>query len=134
MPKQEMNEFVLDSSAVLAYLHKETGWQIVEQILQTADCLISTVNYSEIISKLVEKGLPIDAICNALDALNLKLIDFDNILSMSAGLLIVRTKPAGLSLGDRACLALAKHHNIPVLTADKAWKKIDIGVSIKTLC
>ena len=76
-----MNEFVLDSSAVLAYLHKETGWQIVEQILQTADCLISTVNYSEIVGKLVEKGLPIDAIRNALDALNLKLIDLKDIMA-----------------------------------------------------
>lgn len=57
-----MNEKVLDASAVLAYLHKESGWQVVEKTLQENGCLMSTVNYTEVVSKLAEKGLPEEAI------------------------------------------------------------------------
>jgi len=125
-----MSEKVLDSSAVLAYLHKEIGWEAVENTLQSDDCVISTVNHSEIVSKLAEKGLPEEAISSTLDALSLRAIDFDSALSMSAGLLREPTKSTGLSLGDRACLVLARQRKVAALTADRVWKDLDIGVAI----
>ncbi len=65
-----MGEKILDSSAVLAYLRKEPGWERVETCLQNDDCMWSTVNYAEVVSKLAEKGLQQEAIRGALDALN----------------------------------------------------------------
>jgi PIN domain nuclease of toxin-antitoxin system len=128
-----VNDKVLDASVVLAYLHKESGWQAVEKTLQENKCLISTVDYTEVVSKLAKKGLPAEAIQNALDAVNLNLIDFDSALSMTAGLLRPLTKLAGLSLGDRACLALAKHRNAPALTTDHAWKNLNIDIAITVI-
>jgi PIN domain nuclease of toxin-antitoxin system len=60
-------------------------------------------------------------------------MNFDSVLSMNAGLLRPLTKSAGLSLGDRACLALARHKNVPVLTTDRAWKDLDIGIVVAVI-
>jgi PIN domain nuclease of toxin-antitoxin system len=128
-----MSEKVLDSSAVLAYLHKETGWEHIESSLRNDECVICTVNHAEVVSKLAEKGLPEAAIRSTLDALNLQSVNFDSILSVTAGLLRPPTKSAGLSLGDRACLALARHRNVPALTTDKAWQNLAIGIAVTVI-
>lgn len=125
-----MSEKVLDASAVLAYLHKETGWEHVESILHNDNCVISTVNHAEVVSKLAEKGLPEAAIRRALDALSLKSINFDNTLSIITGLLRPQTKSYGLSLGDRACLALAQSRSVPALTTDQTWKNLDLDITV----
>jgi PIN domain nuclease of toxin-antitoxin system len=76
-----MSKWVVDASAVLAYLHQETGWQLVDEVLLAGECMISTVNYAEVAAKLAEKGMPEDAIRMALDCLNLQVIDFTSALA-----------------------------------------------------
>ena len=128
-----MSKWVVDASAVLAYLHQETGWQLVDEVLLAGECMISTVNYAEVAAKLAEKGMPEDAIRMALDCLNLQVIDFTSALALTSGLLRPATRSIGLSLGDRACLALAKQQQCPALTTDRIWETVQLEVEIKVI-
>ena len=85
--------------------------------------LLSTVNYSEVISKLAERGMPDDEIRLVMEGVPLKLAQFDQESAHAAGLLRRSTKSLGLSLGDRACLALARSRGAQAVTADRVWKK-----------
>lgn len=123
-----MNSCVLDASAVLALLNQEQGADIVEGQLPGA--IISTVNLAEIVGKLTDAGMPETAISSAIEILGLELVDFDFETAFAAGTLRATTQALGLSLGDRFCLALAKKLNLPAFTADKRWRKLDIGVTI----
>src|SRR6185312_8026671 len=115
-----MSKSILDASALLALLKEEPGSEhVVEAITEGA--AISTVNYSEVVAKLNEAGMPEDAIHESLDSLGLEIVDFDSELAYLAGLLRPLTKRAGLSLGDRCCLALAQNRNLPVFTTDRQW-------------
>src|SRR4051812_26724639 len=110
-----MANAVLDASAVLAVLNAETGADIVIAALD--DAIVSAVNYAEVVSKLVERGAsPVD-VREALENINLKVIDFDLALAERTGVLRAVTRHLGLSLGDRACLALAEREGVPVLTS-----------------
>lgn len=91
------------------------------------------VNLAEVASKLIDSGLPPDAIAEALDGLALDVRPFDHTLALAAGLLRSRTRSLGLSLGDRACLALGEHLSLPVLTADRAWRKLKLRIEVRTL-
>lgn len=118
-----MNEAVLDSSAVLALLFNEPGAETVERSLPGA--LLSTVNLAEVIAKLSERGMPADAARAAIDVLCVDIVDFDFDQACLTGEIRAVTRAAGLSLGDRACLALARLRSAPALTTDKAWAKLD---------
>src|SRR5437588_832956 len=105
-----MNNYVLDASALLVLLKGETGSErVVEAITDGAS--ISAVNFSEVVGKLRDGGMPEEAIHESLDPLELDVVQFDMKLAYRAALLGSLTKNAGLSLGDRACLALAQHLN-----------------------
>jgi PIN domain nuclease of toxin-antitoxin system len=119
MRPPNLNEAVLDSSAVLALLFNEPGADAVKSALPGA--LLSTVNLVEVITKLREKGLPADAARAATEILGAEIIDFDTEQACLTGDLRSSTRSAGLSLGDRACLALARLRNLPAITADTAW-------------
>jgi ribonuclease VapC len=110
---------VLDSSAVLAVLNAEPGAEAVAEVL--TDALISTVNYSEIVAKLVERGSTPSQAQSALRAIALTAVDFDLALGVRTGELRAETKRRGLSLGDRACLSLAEREGVPAMTADRNW-------------
>src|SRR5438445_13800044 len=125
-----MSQFVLDASAVLALLGREKGWEEVEQAI-AAGSAISTVNVAEIVSKLSDTGMPETAISQVLDLLALEIIDFNQSLAHQTGMLRPFTKHVGLSLGDRACLALAGARNLPVLTTDRAWKTLALDVTVQ---
>ncbi len=115
---------VLDASALLALLHNEKGADKVEAaILNYA--LISTVNWTEVVQKAVAKNINVDDLHNELVELGLSFYSFDLSQAYVAGCLWVQTKEFGLSLGDRACLALAIHLGLPVLTADTIWNIVD---------
>ncbi len=116
-----MSKTVLDASAILAYLLDEAGAELVAAVLETGDGIISSVNYAEIVSKLTDYQMPLTAIQLALDSLDLAIIDFDLKQALVAGELRKTSKPFGLSLGDRACLALGQLLQLPVLTADRNW-------------
>lgn len=117
-----MIENVLDSSATLAYLQKESGWNNIEAVLQTA--VISWVNTVEVLTKLVEKGLSVAEAKKAFENSDLTVIEFNESQSLKAGELQPLTKHLGLSLGDRCRLALAILKNLPAVTADKNWASL----------
>lgn len=126
-----MTEVVIDASALLALLNGETGANLVAEVLPEG--VISSVNLSEVIAKLSEAGMPETAINQALQPLGLKVIPFDEEQAYLAGFLRTATQNLGVSLGDRACLSLAKMLGIVALTADRAWMGLSIGVTIKVI-
>lgn len=113
---------VLDASALLALLHGEPGAEVVAACLPGS--VISAVNLSEVIAKLSERGMPAEAIRLALDGLPIDVRPFDINAAYAAGELRPGTRAAGLSFGDRACLALAARLGVPAVTADRAWSTL----------
>ncbi len=126
-----MARVVLDASAILALLNAEPGSRVVEESLSEA--AVSAVNLSEVISKLSERGMPEAAIRTAIDGLGLEVHPFDAPAAYSAGRLRPATRGLGLSMGDRACLALGVSLSAPVLTADGSWKKLKVGVKVRLI-
>lgn len=118
-----MSDVVLDSSAILALLINEPGSDVVEAALPRA--LLSTVNLAEVVAKLCERGVPAEEATSMIDEIGVVIVEFDAEQATRAGALRPSTRRAGLSLGDRACLALAHLRNLPVLTADTAWARLD---------
>lgn len=116
-----MNKVILDASAILAYLLDEPGAEIVAPTLEDGMGVVSSVNYAEVVSKLTDHHMPPEAIQSALDDLDLEIIPFDAQQAFITGELRTASKPLGLSLGDRACLALASVLQLPVLAADHNW-------------
>lgn len=121
--------YVLDASALLAAMVGERGAQTVEA--HFADACISAVNLSEVVAKLAERGVPADSIRESLSDLDLDVRDFDTSQALRAGELRIATRSKGLSLGDRACLALADELNAIALTTDQAWAEIDLGIAVE---
>ena len=127
-----MKRSVLDASALLALLNQENGSkQVADAIADGA--VMSAVNFSEVVAKLSYAGMTEAAIHESLDSLGLEIVEFDVSLAYKAGFLRPLTKRIGLSLGDRACLALAQHLNLPALTADKAWERLSLGVTVQVI-
>ena len=126
-----MSEIVLDASALMAVLREEPGAAAVEAVLDEA--VVSAVNLSEVQSKLVERGTPAGLAWSWLVDLDLDVVDFDMGQARVAGDLRPLTRDHGLSLADRACLALARVLGLPAMTADRAWAGLEIGVEIKTI-
>ena len=126
-----MSDFVLDASALLALLNDEPGADLVASALAQAS--VSAVNYSEVVAKLADSGMPEDAIREALDGLGLDVVAFDSECALAAGLLRPVTKALGLGLGDRACLALSKSKGAVALTTDRVWQDLNFGVAIQMI-
>jgi ribonuclease VapC len=118
-----MNKMVFDSSALLAFINNEIGIDIVRKMLPNA--LLSTVNFAEVITKLCERGYTAEYASALIEATDIELINYNAEHAYLTGELRNKTRHLGLSLGDRACLALAKLKGLPVLTADTAWAKLD---------
>jgi PIN domain nuclease of toxin-antitoxin system len=127
-----MNEVVFDASAVLALLQQEPGAEkLTEEIRINA--VASTVNLAEVQSKLVKKGVPPErAWANTLSAIA-KAEPFTSRQANIAGSLIAKTEKLGLSLGDRACLALAIALKAEVYTTEQIWKGLKVGVPIHVI-
>ena len=126
-----MPEAVIDASALLALLNDEPGADVVAEALPQG--VISTVNLSEVVAKLCDAGMPEKAIHQALQPLGIEIVPFDEEQAYQTGLLRTSTQDLGISLGDRACLSLAKKLGIDALTADKAWAELSIGTMIKVI-
>ena len=118
----------MDSSAILAIFFEENGRELV--LPRVPYALICSVHMTEIITRLIDRGgQPLGAQAQ-LDQVALSVIDFDRDLAIQAGLLRDATRHKGLSLGDRACLALAMRERLPVMTADRAWSDLDLPVEV----
>lgn len=118
--------FVLDASALLAMVREEPGGEMVELVLEHS--VISTVNWSEVIQKALFYGVETEGMRAEVEALGLKILPFTSEDAEKAAALWPRTKSAGLSLGDRACLATGERLGLPVLTTDRVWKDLDLGM------
>ena len=123
-----MASVVLDASAVLALLNDEPGAGDVAAALPEA--VLSSVNLSEAAAILADIGMPADDARAVLSGLDIMTVPFDDELAYLAAALRRATRAAGLSFGDRACLALARQRGIAALTADRAWNKLRLGVEI----
>ncbi len=116
-----MSKFLLDASAVLAYLNREPGAERVERALFEHPCLISSVNLTEVLTRLMDWGMSPDQAWTTIEDVNLHIIEYGTDLARATAGLRQTTRQLGLSLGDRACLATAQQLNATVLTADRAW-------------
>ena len=123
-----MADVVLDASAVLARMLDELGCEIVEAVIDGAS--VSAVNLTEVVQRLVDLGANDTSVAETVRALSWRIVEFDEGLALQAGLLRRATRSKGLSLGDRACLALGKRLGLPVYTADRAWAELDLGVEV----
>jgi len=125
---------VLDASALLAILHDEPGAEIFTQqfdLLENAT--MSAVNVAEAFGKLVGLGIRSEDAWEAVIAPIPETVNFDKQQAKIAGQLLPKTRPLGLSLGDRACLALGIALEAPIYTADRAWKDLRLEVSIHVI-
>ena len=127
-----MSEWILDASALLAYLYRENGADRVEAALR-ADIAMSAVNLSEVIAKLLDAGWIEPTILQSIRLADVAVVEFDEAAAYEAGSLRALTCHRSLSLGDRACLALARRVGAPVLTADRAWGDLQLGVPVEVI-
>ncbi|GLK44988.1 MULTISPECIES: type II toxin-antitoxin system VapC family toxin [Novosphingobium] len=125
-----MSEFVLDASALIAMLKEEKGAAKVSKAIGAAR--MSAVNYAEVVSHFAYLGMPTTAIDAMLDPLPIKIVPADHATSRIAGRLRAVTASAGLSLGDRYCLALAQRDGLPAWTSDTHWNRVagDAGLKV----
>lgn len=128
--------YVIDASAVMAFLRDEPGAERVEELLESVEsssvsaAIISTVNLAELHQKFGPE-LPASLIGDARSVI--ASAEFTAQHAKQAAALYDPTKRAGLSLADRACLALAKTMELPVITADRAWAKVAVGVDVELI-
>jgi PIN domain nuclease of toxin-antitoxin system len=122
---------VLDASAVLAFLMGEYGATQVEDAID-AGALLSSINLAEIMTRLVRDGIDPEEARQILSELPVTIVPFGGSTALAAGALLKETRALGLSLGDRACLALAREQGRPALTADQAWTRLpsSLGISV----
>jgi ribonuclease VapC len=122
---------VLDASALLALLFGESGADMVVDAI-AAGAAISAVNLSEVATVLARGGLPTDTILGPVCE-QVGVETFSESDALAAALLQPTTAAAGLSLGDRACLALAQRLNVPAVTADRAWTEVHLDVAVQLI-
>ena len=118
-PKPLVSSFALDSSAIIALLNKETGADRVRPLL--AESAISTVNIAEVATKLVDWDIDVGELSALLIEGKVEIVPFTEAQARLCGGLRRSTRSRGLSLGDRACLALARERGLTAVTADAAW-------------
>ena len=124
-----MTPIVLDASALIAMLKQEAGGDMVAQVI--GDTKITAINYAEVISHFCHAGMPIAEVDAMLRPLPLVIVSADEKLARLAGHLRTLTSSAGLSLGDRFCLALAQLENLPAWTSDRKWHTFAEAVQVE---
>ncbi len=122
------SKVVLDASAMLCLLNDEPGADRVLDVLTRS--VIGTANLAEVVSKLRERGLSLDEVREALGGLHLDVRPLSPAQALIVGDLRPVTKPLGLSLGDRACLALAIDLKAEMITTDGPLSSVDVGITI----
>lgn len=126
-----MASSVLDASALLALLQGEPGADAVASVV--GDAVIVSVNLAEVLGKLMELGQPRDAALRAIGQTAVQIVAFDGVMAIEAGEMIPVARRAGLSLGDVACLAVARRLGVPAYTGDRSWTRHDFGVEIRLI-
>jgi ribonuclease VapC len=121
-------DIVADASAILAALKNEPFSNVDPRLLVGAT--VSAVNVCEVLSKLHDDGLNEEQAQAAVAVMDLRVVPFDGLQARTAARLRSMTRHAGLSLGDCACLALADRLGYPVVTADRVWASLEVGIEI----
>ena len=122
-------EYVLDSTAVIAVLYAEPGHQYINEVLHRS--AVSAVNLAEIVNKLARRGSTSEALRESLNRLKLQVEDWTEAMAYQNAEFTQFSKSHGLSLGDRACLTLAKTLHATAVTSDRAWRRLPaLGVRI----
>ena len=122
---------VLDASALLAYFFQEPGADRVKTALPSA--MIGAANYAEALIRVGRMGGDVDAAIAGFDILAIPIVPVTREHAIMAAKLHPLTKQAGLSLGDRTCLALVQRMKLPVLTTDRAWGAVALGLDIQLI-
>jgi ribonuclease VapC len=122
---------VLDASALLAFLFREPGHEEVAPLLDGA--LMSTVNLSEVLSRFARDDHDPRPVAAALARVGIARVAFTERLAMRAAVIGPMVAARGLSLADRACLALAIARGLPVLTADRHWAELDLPIPVQLI-
>lgn len=117
---------VLDASALMAYVWFEPGADAVE----LEGSVVSAVNWAEVGQKFASRGQDLAHWRASFAAVGFDVVPFTEARAEAAAALWARTRGAGLSLGDRACLALAAELGVPAVTADRSWAGLDVGVEV----
>ena len=125
--------YVMDASALLALSHGERGYEVVEDFIQTQECVISSVNIAEVGSKLVDKGLTEKDLPRILNQYQVGIIDFSAEQAIRSAAIRNLTRRSGLSLGDRACFALAQLMEGSVVTTDRVWSDVEEVLGVKVI-
>ncbi|MEQ1866033.1 MAG: type II toxin-antitoxin system VapC family toxin [Micropepsaceae bacterium] len=118
---------VVDASALIAILKNEPGADIAARHM--IEPVMSTANLAETLTRMAEDGGDAVAIKAHLDE-SIRFVPVSDDHALAAAQLRIPTKRLGLSLGDRLCLALGLEEGLPVLTAERRWKEINIGVDV----
>lgn len=128
-----MKRILFDSSVIIAILRKEDGYRNGEASVDRG--AISAINWAEVSGFLGKNNAPKEIIQQTLAKYPLKVLPFEENLVVPTGHLAAGRKHLGLSLGDRACLATAIAHHLPVLTADRVWKDMEaeLGLDIQLI-
>lgn len=126
--RASVNRIVLDASVILAVLGREHGSEVISRYL--GNTAVSTVNLAEVQGKLMTRGVPEEEAWEGALSLAAEIVDFNSEQARLAGTLLPQTQHLGLSLGDRACLALGILLKAPVYTTDRAWKNLKLGIKV----
>jgi ribonuclease VapC len=126
-----MNQVVMDSSVIIACILDEPGADYAYPLLPFAH--LSTVNMAEVVTRFSRYGSSSEDIHDIVRGLPVQTEAFDAQTATLAGLLEAKTREFGLSLGDRACLALGLTLQLPIITADRAWKSVSLPVEIRLI-
>jgi len=126
-----MNSYVIDSSAFLAVAFQEPGADFVLPRLRGS--LLSVVNYQEVLEKMQERQVATEHALSGIQGMRIHVVDYSIRQAELAMVMKPDCKPHNISLADRACLALGKERDMPVLTADRSWASIDVGVPVELI-
>ncbi|HEX4607147.1 MAG TPA: type II toxin-antitoxin system VapC family toxin [Urbifossiella sp.] len=126
-----MTRVILDASAVLALLLGEPGADAV--LSHGPGALLSAVNYAEVVARTASLCGSLDEAKRRIDRQELEIVPLDRDQAVIAASLAAAGRPLGLALADRCCLALAMTRGLPVLTADRVWRRLDVGISIEII-
>jgi PIN domain nuclease of toxin-antitoxin system len=126
-----MTRYVYDSSALLAIILGEPGADVASANI--ANAMVSSVNLAETFSRAEDKGIPVDKTERFLMGKEVRFVDFDSDLARVVGTMRTKTRSRGLSLGDRACIALALRERATIVTADRVWAELDLPCKVELI-
>jgi PIN domain nuclease of toxin-antitoxin system len=122
---------ILDASAVLAYLFDEPGGEAV--LAELGRSVVSAVNWAEVNERSIALGAWTDSLRAEFEATGARVVPVEAVHAEHAAILRERTRSKGLSLADRICFALAASRGLSVITADRAWTEVDVGVEVRLI-